>query len=221
MALFLDVSGGGAGLSSARRGGIFQADGRILQLRLPRYVRGALRTTPPCLRRRFKFSLRRDDALLEILHEESFAFGNDPMSFGGEFAFQIGNAPGIFRIHFAAGLQGPPIRIRPLRAFCRRFDRGVRGDPREDAGGDWAGDVRSMPSGEGFADFVDRGEPAFRHAAHQLVHFPRRRDDAGAGAPAFALLFVNLENFGKAFAVRQLFLPAFLFAGAHLFFLRG
>ena len=121
-----------------------------------------------------------------MLNEVPFTPLDDAMSFGGEFAFQIGDAAGIFQIDFPARFEGAPVRCDFLFTFIGGFVGGVRGDPGEDAGGDGARDGRVMPLRECFAECVDGGEFAFGHATHQFIDFNGRGNHERARAPTFA-----------------------------------
>ena len=79
----------------------------------------------------------------------------------------------------------------------------------EDAGCNGTCDSRMMTMRQNFAKLVDCRQFTFRHTAHQSVHLRWRGNDECPNAPAFALLRVDLEYFGKALVICQFFLPGF------------
>src|SRR5581483_8012436 len=131
------------------------------------------------------------------------------MSFGAQLFGDAVDSAGIFRVDFAAGLERAPERRDAFGAVGPGFGRGMRGDPRKDAGRDRATEVRVVLFCEGGAEFVDGDDASARDAFHQGVDFARGGNDKRAFAEAFAEFAGDLADFGKAFVIGQLFTPRF------------
>src|SRR5689334_22095173 len=86
--------------------------------------------------------------LLEIGHEKIPSSLQDFVAFATEQPPQRAKAAGIFFVELAAGLQCAPVGRDAFVPLRRGFLRGMRSDPRENAGGDWAADVHAMFTGK-------------------------------------------------------------------------
>jgi len=82
-----------------------------------------------------------DCFFLEIRHKKSFAFLDDRVALGLELFANGLDAAGILRVDLSVALERAPIRRDVFAALLGHLVGGMGGDPREDAGGDRAGEV--------------------------------------------------------------------------------
>ena len=95
-----------------------------------------------------------DGFFLKILHKESFAFLDDRVPLCLELLPDGLDAAGVFRVDLSVALECAPVRGDAFAPLLRQFVRSVGGDPRENAGRNWAGKVRLVFAGERSAKLV-------------------------------------------------------------------
>ena len=115
------------------------------------------------------------------------------LALGFEFSADGLDAAGVLRNDLPVALERAPVRGDAFATLLRQLDRSIRGDPREDAGRDWAGEIGLVLLRERGAEFVDGGQFALRHLFHQRINLERSWDNK----TAFAVLrqIFGIEEF--------------------------
>ena len=99
------------------------------------------------------------------------------MALGLEFFADAIDAAGVLRNDLPVALERAPVWGDAFATLLRQLDRSIRGDPREDAGRDRAGEIGLVLLRERGAEFVDGGQFALRHLFHQRINLERSGDD--------------------------------------------
>lgn len=141
-----------------------------------------------------------------IKHQEAFAFLDDLMPLGfDQFAERL-NPARILGVQFTADFQCSPVRRDTLAPFVFGFDCGMRGDPGKDAGGDRAGHLGIVLTGESRPEFVDGDEFSLGNFLHQSIHFSGSWDNERGTFPLSPIFRGDLYYFGQVLVIGE-FLP--------------
>ena len=79
------------------------------------------------------------------------------VALGFEFSADTLDAAGVLRVNLSFALERAPVRGNALAILLRQFIRGMRGDPRENAGRDRTGEIGTVLFHKRGAKFVDVG----------------------------------------------------------------
>mgnify|MGYP001450769568 CR=1 FL=1 len=79
------------------------------------------------------------------------------MALGFEFSADALDAAGVLRVNLSVVLERAPVRGDAFATLLRQLVRSMCGDPRENAGRDWTGEIGTVLFHKRGAKFVDVG----------------------------------------------------------------